>query len=244
MSKSEEPKKESRIKTKKKAWYKILSPPSLGSKEIGESYLASAESSSGRTMRANLRDLTGNPKDQNIYLRFRIGKAEGLALPTSLIGYELAYSTIKRMVRPGVDRLDDQMVVQTKDRQRVIVKMIGVTLHKTNHSVHSRIRHQWRQFLKEEMKKGDIDAFVLQLIESKLRAALKKKLDKIYPLRELAVKSLLLAGKDGRVQEEPVPETVSEEQPSRTAEAVEAAVTAEPTESLLEREELPVEQAA
>lgn len=202
MAKSEELKKESRIRTKKKSWYRILAPPSLGSKEIGETYQANAESALGRVVRANIRDVTGNPKDQNSYLCFRLVKAEGPALLTSLIGYELLPSTIKRMVRPGADRLDDQVVVRTKDGQRVVVKILGITLHKTKHTIHSRIRQQQRSFLREEMKKSDLDTFLLQLIDSKLRAVLKKKLDKIYPLRELAIKQVRLTGKSGQVLRE------------------------------------------
>ena len=99
--------KVSRIKVKKKNWYRILSSRIFGEKEIGETYLSSPESALGRTMKINLKDLTGNIKDQKIYISFTIDKVEGSILRTSATGYELTPTSVKRMVRKSTDRLDD-----------------------------------------------------------------------------------------------------------------------------------------
>ena len=64
--------KVSRIKAKKKAWFPIISPKLFGSKEMGETYNVSAKNAVGRTIKVNLKDLTGDIKDQNAYANFAI----------------------------------------------------------------------------------------------------------------------------------------------------------------------------
>ena len=95
----QEVKKESRIKVTKKSWFKIMAPKLFGEGELGESYLSNPESALGRTLRSNLKELTGNVKDQNAYLLFQIDKVAGTTLHTIPVGYEITASSVKRMVK-------------------------------------------------------------------------------------------------------------------------------------------------
>ena len=52
----QEVKKQSRIKTKKKAWFKIVAPAVFGKRELGETYVTSAESAMGGMLKINLKD--------------------------------------------------------------------------------------------------------------------------------------------------------------------------------------------
>ena len=65
-------KKIKKIKIKKKIWYKVLASKQFGLKEIGESYLTTPEIALGRKLKVNLKELTGNVKDQNVHLKFKI----------------------------------------------------------------------------------------------------------------------------------------------------------------------------
>ncbi len=192
-----EQKKVSRIKVKKKLWYSILAPKVFSEKEVGESYLASAESALGRVVKINLRDLTGNVKDQSAYLSFKIEKVQGTQLHTSLMGYELMPSHVKRMVRKNVDRLDDYYELVTKDGDQFVLKSLMMTISQTHRSIRAVIRKQLGELLAEEAGKVDFDTFVSNIVGYKLQFAAKKKLSKIYPLREVAVRYLRLTGKTG-----------------------------------------------
>ena len=108
-------KKVSRIKTRKKAWFKIFAPQVFGNKEIGETYLPAAENALGRLLKISLKDITGNVKDQNAYIGFKIAKAEGSALRTEVISYQLTPASVKRLVRKNTARLDDYFTFTTKD---------------------------------------------------------------------------------------------------------------------------------
>ena len=52
-------KKISKIKTKKKIWFKIFAPKLFGQKEMGESYLSAADQAVGRKLKVNMKELTG-----------------------------------------------------------------------------------------------------------------------------------------------------------------------------------------
>ena len=65
-------KKVSKIKIKKKTWYKIQAPTLFASRHIGETYLANAQSAIGRVMTVNLKDLTDSFRDQSMYVTLKL----------------------------------------------------------------------------------------------------------------------------------------------------------------------------
>ncbi len=219
MTKNEKDKKKvSRIKAQKKVWYRITAPKLFGQKEIGEAYLATPTAAVGRLMKINLKELTGNVKDQNAYARFVISGVSGSTLITENVGYELTASYVKRMVRKNADRMDDYMVFVSKDGKKIMLKTIALTLHKTHRSVQIVIRKHLAAGIKEELSKNDFETFLTNVVTMRLQSTLKKKLSKIYPIKELAIRVL-------QVQGEGTPEAVFEKdaaEPAAVEEEVEA----------------------
>lgn len=189
MAKSEV-KKVSRIKSRNKIWYRILAPKIFGEKEIGESYLTKAEDALGRSLNTNLKELTDNVRDQNAYIVLRMDKVDGTAIKTSIIGYQLTSSIIRRLVRKNTDRVDDYFTAQVKSGREIVVKTLLITLRQAQKSVKTQLRKQAQEVIKEEMKKGELDLFVANLVNGNIRNLLKKRLNKVYPLREMAVRVL------------------------------------------------------
>ncbi len=194
-------KKVSRIKAKKKLWYKIIAPKIFANKEVGESYLAGPDGAIGRIVKINLRELTNNVKDQNSYIVLQVAKASGSNLNTVLIGYEINTIGVKRAVRKNAKRLDDYFLLKTKTGRNVIIKTLMVTINKTQRSKGIMLRSKLKEILQEELAKSDFNTFVLNLVTQKIQSGARKRLNKIYPLRELAVRVLKLQEK-GLIQEE------------------------------------------
>ena len=206
MAKTEK-KKISRIKVKKKIWYKISAPRLFGQKEIGEIYLASPEDAVGRYLSINLKDLTGNVRDQNAYIKFQIVKIEGNFLQTTLQGFKITPAYVKRMVRKNINRLDDYFTFKTKDGKEIVLKTLTLTLHKTHRSTKQQIRKQLEKSLQEEISKTEFNTLVSNIVGRKIQFAIKKKLSKIYPLKEVAVRVLQLKEKGVKVE---IPEATPE----------------------------------
>ena len=192
MAQEEQKKVVSRIKTKKKFWFKIAAPKAFGHRELGETYLTAPEAAVGRQVSITLKELTGNVKDQNAYVHFVITGAQGGKLTTSLLGYSLTPSYVRRAVKKNVDRLDDYMVLSTKEGKKIVLKSLMITVHKTKRSIRSMLRKQLQEGLQEEAGQMDFESLVSSVVFQKLQQSLRKKLSKVYPVRELAIRTLLL----------------------------------------------------
>ncbi len=184
----QEVQKVSRIKVKKKQWYKIVAPKTFAQKELGESYLASPESALGRMLKINLRELSGNIKDQNVYVEFKITPGPGTSLQTEVVGYQLTTSAIKRMVKKNINRLDDYFTAVTKDGKKVLFKTLLTTHFKTQRSIQGALRRGFQQLLLEEAAKSTFEALVTLLVSHKVEQAAKKSLSRIYPVRDAVVR--------------------------------------------------------
>lgn len=227
-------KKISRVKSKRKTWFKIFSPKLFGEKEVGEIYLAGIDKALGRSLKINLRELSGNPTDQNIYIDLKITAVDGSTLKTTILGYHLTSTYVKRMVRKNADRIDDYLVLKTKEGQEVILKLLAITRNKVQRSVKTELKRQLKELLKEEIKKGSFDDFMGNLVKQKTQGSIKKKLHKIYPLKEFSVRVLkfkkgqlkkeapseeLIALEKEKIKEKLSPAEASAEQPQPVQEA-------------------------
>ena len=222
MSKTEAPvKKVSKIKVKKKTWCRLLAPAVFGQLELGETYITGPESALGRVLKYNLKDLTGNVKDQNAYVLFRIDRAEGSILHTVLTGYELTPSYVRRLARKSTTRLDDYFKIVTKDGRTVVVKSVLVTLNKVQRSVGKGLRRQLQETLRAEIAQGDFATFIVNVASTRVRSELKKKLNKIYPLKEIALRTIKLQ-ENAEVVAPPVIESATPPEPATEEEMPEA----------------------
>ena len=213
-------KKVSRVKTKKKLWFKVVAPKLFGQKEIGESYLTASDKGVGRTLKVNLRDLTGSPRDQNAHVDFEITKVDGALLRTKTIGYSVSPSHIKRVVRKNTNKLDDVFTLKTKDNKDVIIKTLCVTLNKTQRSTRSNLRSKLQELLSAELAKADLDAFIGNLVSGKMLGSLKRGLSKTHPLKGITIRVLQLKkekNKRAAVEEVVEAEASLEEEPVQEA---------------------------
>ncbi len=204
-------KKISRVKAKKKIWFKVISPRVFGQREIGESYLGSAQSAVGRKLKVNLKELTGNVRDQNVHISLQISKLDANNLNTTVIGYQVAPAYIKRIVRKNADRVDGYFILKTKGGKRVILKSLIITLNKTQRSTKTQLNKKLEKLLREEIGRVGFDVFVNDLVHYKIQSSMKKKLRKIFPLKEVAIRVLKLQEK-GMVKEEVVVEDKTQQE--------------------------------
>ncbi|HLD39822.1 MAG TPA: hypothetical protein VJB13_01650 [Candidatus Nanoarchaeia archaeon] len=229
MSKDQTKKGLARVNTARKIWYRVVGPKLFGQMELGESYLASPEGAIGRNLKVNLKDVTGNMKDQNAYVKFTIDEVEGTTLKASASGYELTATSVKRMVRKNTNRLDDYLVFKTKDGKNVIIKTIIITQSKAQRSVQKQLRLRMKAYLADEVRNNTFEMVVSNLVTRKTQMNLKKLLYKIYPVNEAAIRILQFA------KENAVEMQVEEVK----AESTEEAVAEEMDESSEEDEALP-----
>ena len=213
-------KKVSKIKTKKKTWFPVLAPKLFAQKQVGESYLSAAEEAKGRVFRVNARDLTGNIRDQNNNVKFRITGFNGHALMTESIGFAVNVSSVKRAVRKNTARLDDYFALPTQDGKIAVIKTVLVTRNRVQRSTRADLRNGLLDHLKIEIKKHPFPTFLGMAVESKIQMGAKKKLNKICPIKEVMIRVIELKDsvKNAKVESLDVEEQLTEK-PVEEAEA-------------------------
>ncbi len=186
------------VKWKKKRWYPILAPNILNSQVLGETSTFEPVKVIGKTLNVNLMNLTGEVRNQNVKVGFRVsGVKEGRAM-TEVTGYTLSPSFIKRVVRRRHTRIDSNFTLKTKNSHKIIIKPLLITRNNVNRSVATAIRHGAREVLNGIVSSHSSDEFFMDLIHYKVQNELKKRLSRIYPMKTCEIKSMaLLPTKEG-----------------------------------------------
>ncbi len=180
------------LKVIKKKWLQIRASKFFDSELLGECYVASPELLVGRTVAANLANLTGDIRQQSVTLKFIVNSMEGETGIADVIGYQMAASAIRRIVRRGSDRLDESFVCETSDGKKVRIKPMAITKTITNSAVHRSVRKMLINSLVQAVKKHTFDSLINEIITSKLQMAVKADLKKVYPLKAVEITSLWL----------------------------------------------------
>lgn len=186
------------LKVVKKKWLTIRASKFFDSELLGECYVASPDLLMGRTVAANLANLTGDIRQQSVTLKFIVNSVDGESGVADVIGYETASSAIRRIVRRGSDRLDESFVCETSNGQKVRIKPMVITKTITNSAVHRSLRKALVSSVAKLVKKHTFESLINEMITSKLQMAVKTELKKIYPLKSVEITSLwLLRGGEG-----------------------------------------------
>jgi len=175
-------KKDSIVKKKKKKWYSLLAPKEFSNIEIGETLASDEKELLGRKICISLGVVTRQLRKNNVKVSFVVTNVKEGKATTELIGYNLVPTYVKRSVRKGKSKVDDSLILKTKDDVEVVVKPFVVTRNKVTNSVLTQIRMDMRKELKELFAKEKFDDIISRIIKTDIQRGLKNKLKKIYPL--------------------------------------------------------------
>ena len=173
---------ELQIAKKKKKWFGIISGPEFNNVEIGETLANENASIIGRTIGINLANITQDPKSQNIKVKFRIKEVKDNEAYSELISYQMLSTYVKRVIRPGKEKVDDSFKYATKDDVKVAIKTLILTKAKTKYSILSNMRNKSHEYLQDYCKKNDYKTLITDLVSHNLQKDLKNFLKKVYPL--------------------------------------------------------------
>src|SRR3989338_7496452 len=140
MSKDTSKKGLGRVNTARKIWYKIVAPELFGQMELGETYLASPDQAVGRKVKINLKDLTGNVKDQNAYVNFVIRSKDGKVLiaKTLMITQSKAQRSVQKQLRQTLKALLAEELKNTSFEMfigNLVSRKVQITAKKTLHKI-------------------------------------------------------------------------------------------------------------
>jgi ribosomal protein S3AE len=178
-----EAKTEKAKKLKKKKWYPIAAPKLFQDELLGEILVDEPNLIMNRVLTTNLMNLTNDMKHQNINIKFRVNKIDDNVAYTELISYEMLPSSIKRLVRRDINKLDESFVCETKDNVLVRIKPFLLTKAATKGSKLKLLRKTMISLISKEIKHLSFDEVIEDVITRKLQNNVKAYLKKIYPLK-------------------------------------------------------------
>ncbi|MEK6967717.1 MAG: hypothetical protein AABX51_03745 [Nanoarchaeota archaeon] len=211
-------------KTKKKKWFTITTDGLFNNAVLGESLVYAAQDLNGRIISANLMTLTDDIKQQNVNVGLRISEINGDTAVATLISYEMLPSSLKRIVRKEVDRVDASFVVMTKDNIKLRIKPILVTRTSTTQSKAKRLRRMATEFIVDFVGKYSYVEFCRGVIGRGIQSQLRGYLKKVYPLKACDIRSFTITTQGtpltlGGKLEMPVEERKEEQKQEAPAEA-------------------------
>ncbi|MBI4452437.1 hypothetical protein HY637_03345 [Candidatus Woesearchaeota archaeon] len=174
---------EQATKAKKKQWYQIVAPKQFGEAVIGETLVSDPGLMIGKTLNHNLMNLTNDIKRQNINIYFKVISVDGNRGMTSIIGYEIIPSSVKRFVRRNSEKMDLSFVCETADNVSLRVKPLVITKADVKGSVAAKMRNNIVQYLTKTIKKTSYGDLMSDLISHKIQSEMRSALNRIYPIK-------------------------------------------------------------
>jgi len=184
--------KESKKKAVKKKWLPIIGPKSFENVPLGETHVADPQRAIGKTVNANLMNLTGDMRKQGIEIRFDIVKVQDGKAHAAVTGYELLPSQMKRLVRRGRAKVADSFVARTATGRLVRIKPIVLTANPASIGAQTAIRLAAREKLRQLAGSMSFDRLVQDLIGFKVQRAVKDEVNKHHPIKTAEIKACIL----------------------------------------------------
>ena len=169
----------------KKGFFEVRTPLTATKIQL---YGTSIEEIEGRIIRL---DLTRSLKGKSFELKMKVVKNEK-DLEAEPISLELMGSYVRRMMRLGIDYVEDSFKAELKDG-KAIVKPFMITRNKVSRAVRKELRNSARKFLEAYLKTRDTREAFTEIITNKVQKELFIRLKKVYPLALCEIRIFTLA---------------------------------------------------
>ena len=198
-------------KLKKKQWYSIIAPKQFDNVVIGETPVYEPGAMLGKTLSHSLMNLTNDTKRQNINIHFKVVEVDGDKAKTSIVGYQIIPSTVKRFVRRNSEKMDLSFTCETADNVFLRVKPLVITKADVKGSTAAKLRNNIISFLAKTIKKMTYDELISDLIARKLQDTMRQNFTKMYPLKVCEIRYMGIEQRE-KPQEVKVEVEVKEEE--------------------------------
>lgn len=189
-------------KSIKKKFFEVNAP--LTSAKI-HLYGAEVEEFEGKVIKL---DLTKTLRGKSFELRMRV-HLKGKELEASPISLNLVMSYIRRIMRAGIDYVEDSFDAECRDAF-LKVKPFMLTRQKVSRAVRNALRETARKHLEARFKSRNAEELFSEVMSNRIQKELSLKLKKIYPLAFCDIRILEIVKEKTPEQIKEVKEEVQE----------------------------------
>jgi len=138
-------------------------------------------------------DLTKIMRGKNVELRAKL-KVDGEKLSGELLRLKILPVYIRRIMRRGVNYVEDSFDVDCKDA-KLRVKPFMLTRKRVSRAIKTEIRNTTKKHLEGKMKIRNTSEIFSEIMANKLQKELSLKIKKIYPLGLCEIRTIEIIGK-------------------------------------------------
>ena len=156
-------------------------------------------------------DMTKNLKGKNVEMRAKVSYKDN-ELTSELISLIVTPSYFRRIMRRGIDYVEDSFETNCKDAQ-LRVKPFMLTRNRVSRTVRNEIRMTARKFIESYTNIKNTRELFSEIMTNKLQKALSLKVKKIYPLAFCEIRWIEVIGSPvKKTDAKPAQETSAVEQ--------------------------------
>lgn len=171
------------MKTKeKKSWFEIRANEAFENKIIGEALAVESKELLNKRIEIGLPELYENSQRFFVKVIFKVLKVEDKNIIAYFDGHEIIREYISHIVRRGVTRVDNNIVILTKDGSKIRVKGILLFASRVSYSICKKARKIMNEIIENVAKNNNIDDFAKLIILGDLGKLIKERCEKIYPV--------------------------------------------------------------
>lgn len=171
------------MKTKeKKTWFEIKANETFKNKSLGEALAKESKELLNKRIEIGLPELYENSERFFIKVIFKILKVDEKNCIAYFDGHEIIREYISHIVRRGITRVDNNIIVQTKDGSKIRVKGILLFSSRVSYQICKKARNIMNEITKNVAKNNNIDDFAKLIIFGDLGKLIKERCEKLYPV--------------------------------------------------------------
>ena len=176
------------VKLVKKKWYDVVTTGHFDNVKVGETLLDDANKLIGKPVAVNLMNLTGNFKQNQITLDYRVTAIEGDKGLAEFRAYRLSPSFIKRIVRRRSTRIDHSFIVKTADDQLLRIKPMIIARNQVSTQLKNEIRKAATISLIRTINAMRTEEVLAHLLNLTIQRDLKKELSPFCPIKLIEIR--------------------------------------------------------
>ncbi len=210
-----------------KVWVPVRAPTAFNQVELPRIMSQSIEAALNRRITVSLSDITGDIRQVQLFLKFRVIDVTGGVARTRFDQLELAREFVRGLSRRGTTKTEAVSDVSTRDGALVRVFVVAVTRGKIHRSKRTAVRALAYQILEEKANKLGFDQFTQEIVLGKAAAEIFAASRKIASINTLEIRKV-------KVLRPPTPGFATEElaeSPEVSGENTAEDANARPTES-------------
>lgn len=173
-----------------KVWVPVKAPPSFNQVDLPKILANSPEAVLNRRITVSLSDLTGDIRQIQVFLKFKIIDVGGGVAKTRFDQLELAREYVRGMVRRGTTKIEIITDVDTKDGAHLRIFTIVISKGKVHRSKRTAVRKVGSQILQEKASKSTFEEFTQEIVLGKASAEIFAAARKIVSINALEIRKV------------------------------------------------------